>query len=182
MKNLILTIAFVLVSLVSFSQKLTRMTDLENRVLELVNEFRVSEGLPPVKWDKRTYDAANHHCKYLSDIVEVSHYETEDSKYVTEFVNLSDRLNKYVSVRATGMENIVDLNFIGVDTPEEWEALAVWIVEAWKTSPSHREGMLYDLEINSNLMYGGVSIYKVSDHPKYEGAQWGTVVLVMTVY
>ena len=182
MKNLILTIVFVLVSLVSFSQKLTRMTDLEIRVLELVNEFRVSEGLPPVKWDKRTYDAASHHGKYLSGDVQTSHDETEDSKFVTELVDLSDRMTKYVTFRATGMENIVEVNFVGVDTPEEWESLAHWIVDAWKESPSHRDGMLMDKRISSNLKYGGVSIYKVSDHPKYEGAQWGCAVLVLSVY
>jgi uncharacterized protein YkwD len=182
MKNLILTITFILVSLLSFSQKLTRMTDLEKRVLELVNEFRVSEGLPPVKFDERTYNAASHHCKYLGGDVQTSHDETEDSKFVTELVDLDDRLSRYVSIRATGMENIVELNFIGVETPEQWEALAQWIVEAWKNSPTHRAAMLFDFRLSANLEYGAVSIYKVSDHPKYGGAQWGSAVLVMTVY
>jgi len=170
MKKLI-TILLTLLTLVSFSQE--RQYELERLILEKVNEFRVSEGLLAVKWNDKVYDAAYHHAYYLTDReISLSHNEEYDKDNFTELMKAQDRIKYYYNENSWGVENLVGINFIWYNG--DVEKIAGWVVNAWINSPQHRRGMLFDSEGHGNLIFGAVSVLKVTD-----SCEWGRPTLVL---
>lgn len=177
MKNLILSIVFVLVSLTSFSQEKkydttqVRSVRLEKLVFKYINEYRVSLGRKPVKWDDKIYTVAAHHCHYLSFRgIKLSHFENEDRPNHTEVRYLCDRIRYFNIDSKESIENITSSFTLSLNTDADYERVARDIVNAWINSIAHKNAMT-----QYNLEAGAVAIYVV------EG-QWMRPVLVMTDY
>ena len=60
----IITLLFVFLSLTVYSQE--RINEAEHIIFDMVNNYRVSQGLEPVKWSNNVYGAAYHHSSYVS--------------------------------------------------------------------------------------------------------------------
>ena len=151
---------FALIYLSSIFAALTckgqeRVPELENIIFQKVNEFRMSEGLLPVKWNDNVYNAAEHHALYISERgIQVSHYEIDDKN-------------------AWGIECITNINFVWYKG--DLEKIAEWTVNAWINSPTHRKGLLFDYDGSiGTLKFGAVSVLKVTD-----SCEWARPVLVL---
>jgi len=155
-----------------------RVYELEKIIFKKVNEFRVSEGLSPVKWNDKVYDAANHHALYISKRgIQVSHYEIEsvyDKENFVEMRRAQDRIKHYYHENAYGIECIADINFVWYKG--DLEKIAEWTVNAWINSPDHRKGLLFESPSGTSLKFGAVSVLKVVDIVK---SGWARPVLVL---
>lgn len=173
MKRLI-TILLTFLTLTSFSQE--RVPELEKIIFDKVNQYRVSQGLEPVVWDDKVYDAAHHHALYISERgIDVSHYELRDKENFMELERAQDRIKYYYNERAWGIECITNINFVWYDG--DLEQIAEWTVNAWINSPKHRKGLLFDYDGSiGNLKFGAVSVLKVTDIVK---SGWARPVLVL---
>jgi len=177
MKNLFLSLVLVMVGLVSFSQEmktdttLVRQIKLEKLVLQYINDYRVSLGIKPVKWDDKIYVLASHQARYISYRgIELSHFQTQDRPNHTEVRYLCDRV-KYFNINSQeSIENITSAFTLGLNTQKDYEDVARKVVNSWINSIAHRNGM-----IQSNLEVGVVSIYLMEGH-------YMCPVLVMTEY
>ena len=177
MKNYI----FALIYLSSIFAALTckgqeRVPELENIIFQKVNEFRVSEGLLPVKWNNNVYNAAEHHALYISKRgIQVSHYEIEsvyDKENFVEMERAQDRIKHYYHENAWGIECITNINFVWYKG--DLEKIAEWTVNAWINSPNHRKGLLFESPSGTSLKFGAVSVLKVTD-----SCEWARPVLVL---
>tara|TARA_B100001250_G_C19748008_1_gene766296 strand:+ start:323 stop:838 length:516 start_codon:yes stop_codon:yes gene_type:complete len=154
-----------------FSQE--RVAELEKIIFEKINTYRTSQGLDPVIWNKKVYDAAYHHALYISERgIDVSHYELRDKENFMELERAQDRIKYYYNERAWGIECIANINFVWHDG--DLEQIAEWTVNAWINSPKHRKGLLFDNEGYGKLQYGAVSVLKVTDL-----CSWARPVLVL---
>ena len=177
MKNLFLSLVLVMVGLVSFSQEmktdttLVRQIKLEKLVLQYINDYRVSLGIKPVKWDDKIYVLASHQARYLSYRgIELSHFQTQDRPNHTEVRYLCDRV-KYFNINTQeSIENITSAFTLGMVTQKDYEEIAHEIVNRWINSIAHRNSM-----IQSNLEVGVVSILLMEGH-------YMCPVLVMSEY
>jgi len=177
MKNLFLSFVLVMVSLVSFSQEMKRDTTLvrqiklEKLVLQYINDYRVSLGIKPVKWDDKIYVLASHQARYLSYRgIELSHFQTQDRPNHTELRYLCDRV-KYFNINTQESIECLTSSFtLGFKNQKDYEDVAREIVNSWVISIAHRNGM-----IQSNLEVGVVSIYLMEGH-------YMRPVLVMSEY
>ena len=135
MNKTILNILFVFLTLNVFSQ-----TDLELKVFQKINDYRVENGLHRLKWDDATYKSTQIHTEYMVKDGKLSHTQNSETP------NWWDRLNKgYV----LGNENA---GYISVDGTEVEEEVSHSIVELWKSSAPHNKALL-----NKNATVGGVS-------------------------
>ena len=173
MKNII-TFLFTLLTLVSFSQE--RVHELEKLIFDKVNQFRVSEGLSPVKWNDKVYNAANHHALYISKRgIQVSHYEIKsvyDKENFVEMRRAQDTIKHYYHKDSWGVECITNINFVCYDG--DLGEIAEWAVNAWINSPDHRKGLLFESPSGTVLKFGAVSVLKVTD-----SCEWARPVLVL---
>jgi uncharacterized protein YkwD len=177
MKNLFLSLVLVMVGLVSFSQEmktdttLVRQIKLEKLVLQYINDYRVSLGIKPVKWDDKIYVLASHQARYLSYRgIELSHFQTQDRPNHTELRYLCDRV-KYFNINTQeSIECLTSAFTLGMVTQKDYEEIAHEIVNRWINSIAHRNGM-----IQSNLEVGVVSILLMEGH-------YMCPVLVMSEY
>ena len=151
-----------------------RVPELENLIFQKVNEFRISEGLLPVKWDDKVYKAAEHHALYISERgIQVSHYEIDDKENFIEMERAQDRIKHYYDKNAWGIECIANINFVWYKG--DLEKIAEWTVNAWINSPTHRKGLLFDYDGSiGTLKFGSVSVLKVTD-----SCEWARPVLVL---
>ena len=159
---------FALIYLSSIFAALTckgqeRVPELENIIFQKVNEFRMSEGLLPVKWNDNVYNAAEHHALYISERgIQVSHYEIDDRESFIEMERAQDRIKHYYDKNAWGIECITNINFVWYKG--DLEKIAEWTVNAWINSPTHRKGLLFDYDGSiGTLKFGAVSVLKVTD-------------------
>ena len=177
MKNLFLSLVLVMVGLVSFSQEmktdttLVRQIKLEKLVLQYINDYRVSLGIKPVKWDDKIYVLASHQARYLSYRgIELSHFQTQDRPNHTELRYLCDRV-KYFNINTQESIECLTSSFtLGFKNQKDYEDVAREIVNSWVISIAHRNGM-----IQSNLEVGVVSILLMEGH-------YMCPVLVMSEY
>lgn len=134
---------------------------LNRKVFEKINEYRASNNLTILSWDKGIYEGAKHHTdyEYLLNKEEIESASNQkdimvkarsghDETYVVPGIpgeNFELRSNKY--------------NFIGecvimysghIEYSEE--VIADWIVKAWKDSPSHNE-----ILIDPRYSYGAIA-------------------------
>ena len=177
MKNLILSIAFLLVELISFSQEkkydttLVRQIRLEKLVIQYINDYRVSLGRKPVKWDDHIYQVAAHHARYLAFRgIKLSHFETQDRPNHIEVRYLSDRIEYFKVPSQESIENITSAYVYEFETQKDYEKVAHEIVDHWIDSIAHKNSM-----IQSNMEVGAVAIFLEEGH-------YMVPVLVMTDY
>ena len=65
MKNLI-TILLLIISITSYGQ-----SELEVKIFKYFNEYRIENGLKPLKFDKKVLLAAQHHNTYLNKHIQI---------------------------------------------------------------------------------------------------------------
>jgi uncharacterized protein YkwD len=174
MKVLITILLVLVVSLTSYGQKykpdttMVRQTELEQLVFKYINEYRVSLGKKPVKWDDNVYKVAHHEARYLSHSeIELSHYQDQDRPNHKEIVFFYERLEYFNIKCGDAIENIQSGIVLHYPDKARMEKVAKQIVEAWIYSESHREAM-----IQYSLKRGAVAIYRINN-------SWGCPVLVM---
>lgn len=177
MKKLIFTLIVTLISLVSFSQKtkydttLVRQVKLEKLVLQYINDYRVSLGRKPVKWDDNIYRVAAHHARYLAFRgIELSHFETQDRPNHVEVRYFCDRVRYFNIPSRESIENITSAYVYEFETQKDYEKVAHEIVNNWINSIAHKNSM-----IQYNMEVGAVSIFLEEGH-------YMVPVLVMSDY
>jgi uncharacterized protein YkwD len=109
----------------------TNLTN-EGRVIELVNEQRAAQGLPPMKLSAALTDAARYHAADMSQDDYFNH-QTHDrsSGALVKICNWSDRLKVYYSIYNGLAENIA----YGHSSPSS-------VMEGWMNSSGHRANIL----------------------------------------
>tara|TARA_R110000824_G_scaffold337471_3_gene524059 strand:- start:558 stop:1145 length:588 start_codon:yes stop_codon:yes gene_type:complete len=173
MKKLI-TILLFLLTITSYGQKLITITingveqtveftppkseivgtncEAETVIFRMLNEYRKSQDKSIIQHSKCAYETAYHHAYYLGlDGVEYSHDETVDVPGFDEIITKSERIEKYCG-SGFGVECIasINLNYNSfVVTTINLEEACKRVVDLWVASPSHKEGLLYDLDLGS---------------------------------
>tara|TARA_R100001594_G_scaffold133395_1_gene174072 strand:- start:811 stop:1281 length:471 start_codon:yes stop_codon:yes gene_type:complete len=139
------------------------MYEAEKIIFEMVNSYRVSQGLKEVSWSDDVYNAAYHHSSYMSNEgVEFEHTERVDVEGHEEINDVQERIRKYCGDYAWGTECMAGLPLISFSNEPFDLKEACWeVVSSWISSPGHRKAMLFDLEGNGNLQFGAVSVIKV---------------------
>lgn len=104
----------------------------EARVIELVNEQRAANGLPPMKYNADLTNAARYHAADMKQDDYFNH-QTQDRSNGTlvRVCNWSDRLKRYYTVYNGLAENIA----YGYDSPES-------VMAGWMNSSGHRANIL----------------------------------------
>lgn len=184
MKNLILTIVFVLVSLFSFGQYVepkvikstyVEATEVEKNVLDEVNRQRKLHGLSACIFSQQAKDMSMYHAIYLSDYdSELSHDEPND---VENFVELSfeERADKFLKGKEVG-ECAQGGSLSNFNNESNWNVVvSKEIVTSWMNSPPHRAIIL-----NPKFRYFAVSILDETHHTdKGEKIKGSSPVLVL---
>ncbi|KKM24989.1 hypothetical protein LCGC14_1599570, partial [marine sediment metagenome] len=98
-------------------------SDIENEILYLVNEYRMSKGLISLEFDAETYDFALAHNAYMISEGNISH---------DNFKQRSSKLA--VNVGAGYVSENIGKNFVTAQA----------LVGAWKESHSHQKNMVGD--------------------------------------
>lgn len=106
--------------------------DYEARIIELVNEQRAGQGLPPMKFSAPLSDAARYHA---ADMLQDDYFnhQTHDrsSNTLVKVCNWSDRLKVYYTIYSGLGENIA----VGYTSPES-------VMAGWMNSSGHRANIL----------------------------------------
>ena len=148
-KILILFLTFI--SLVSYAQ-----TKLEIRIFKYFNDYRVENGLNPLKFDKKVLLAAEHHNNYLKDNGYPYNYILDNGHREKELTNASDRLKHY------GTTGFLSSGECILYTFREWKQndddLLKTAIESWDESLSHKRIMLLE-----NIDIGAISILELED-------------------
>ena len=132
MKKLI-PILLSLLTLVSYSQ-----TELDMLTFNALNEYRIEHGVKPLVFDSNIWKAAQHHSTYLSENGYPDNYVCSSGHHELELVEFTDRLRYYgVNWAGTAVECVTT----GGDYFSDVEN-ALYIINQWDNSPSHKEGML----------------------------------------
>lgn len=138
----IATILFVFISVLVMAQ-----TKLDTLVFNKVNDYRVSNNIPMLKWDTTCFNASRIHTDYLAKTGKVGH--TEDSlKETKDRLRVFDKRGKWTIINEIAVS--VNLNIKG---EVDFEKLATAVVEKWKSSRDHNVALLDYLFI----YFGGVS-------------------------
>lgn len=154
MRNkLLLLIAGLVLSISASAQ-----SQIDSVLFKLINEYRVSKGVQPMKWDSSISKMAVHHSEYMiqypytfhqavtGDFCTDSispHEERVPVQGIDRVVTVSDRFKRFVpgGYGIYGSENIC---FGGAGKYVNMSAneIAKDIFEGWKNSPKHNENML----------------------------------------
>lgn len=117
-----------------------QITDDEIECVKLVNKYRVKLGFNPLTFNKKLYDGAGIHAQYLEKLAErqkksnqaisLSHFQQN-----TDTPTPADRAKKAGYKPVTLGENIAY-------SPNEEKNTPEWIVEGWRHSPYHHNGLI----------------------------------------
>ena len=118
------------------AQNQCRINQFENRVFQLTNSIRHSNGLRPLKWNCRLIMAAKNHSQDMAKINRMSHSGSDGSTIAMR----AERVGYRYSYLA---ENVA----AGQRSPEQ-------VVDDWMKSPGHRRNIL-----NPNITEIGVGFY-----------------------
>jgi uncharacterized protein YkwD len=146
MKKLVLFSMLVL-SLVTHSQ-----TDLDFKVLKLVNEYRVENHLCPFTWDTIMFKVAVNQSNYMSSTGHLNHNQLKmDSTKFKVAPNFGTKFTSQgVNFNCTVYENCgVVFNTDKLSN----DAIAKDIVEAWKKSPPHNKLLLNSIMTNVGISH-----------------------------
>lgn len=107
-------------------------TAYEARIIELVNEQRAAQGLPPMKFNSSLTDAARYHAADMSQDDYFNHQTNDRSNgTLVKVCNWSDRLKVYYTIYSSLGENIA----LGYPSPES-------VMDGWMNSSGHRANIL----------------------------------------
>jgi len=157
MKRILITL-LTLLSLTVYGQE--RVNEAEKIIFDMVNNYRVSQGLDPVKWSNKVYGAAYHHSSYVAlDETPYCHSQSVDVPGHEEISDPQMRIKKYCGLYSWGTECIASMYlFSWDDEPFDIEKECATVVALWINSPGHKKAMLFDKEGNGNLTLGAVSV------------------------
>ena len=140
MNKTILNILFLFLTLNVFSQ-----TDLELKVFQKINDYRVENGVNRLKWDDATYKSTIVHTKYMVNNSELCHTEdSETPRFTSRLMLFQDK--SYI----IGNENVSRVSINGIE--DSIDKIADKILYSWKSSSGHNSVML-----SGGLIIGAVS-------------------------
>ena len=145
MKKLI-TILLLILTISSYGQT----------AIDLINKYRVENGVAELTLDTSIYKAAYLHSKYLHDNGYPYNYPLSSGHYEEVLVNPSDRLSAQgVPFLACG-ENIVSFtaNLVSEDGWVDMESVANYVLDRWINSPGHHR-----LMISPKPISGAIGVY-----------------------
>jgi len=129
----ILTVLLLILTISSYGQ-----TKLDMLTFNALNEYRIEHGVEPLVFDFNVWEAAQHHSTYLSENGYPDNYVCASGHHELELVEFTDRLRHYgVKWAGTAVECVTT----GGDYFSDVEN-ALYIINKWDSSPSHKEGML----------------------------------------
>ena len=184
MKNLISTIVFVLVNIVSIGQYVppkvikstyVEATEVEKNVLDEVNRQRKLHGLRPCVFCPIAKEMAKYHTIYLSNYTaDLSHDEPIDYENFVE-LTFEQRRDKYLKGKYVG-ECAQGGSLTNFSNEKNWNVVvSKEIVASWMNSPPHRAIIL-----DPKFRYFAVSILDETHHTdKGEKIKGASPVLVL---
>ncbi len=139
--------------------------------MDEINIYRVENCLNEIKWSNTAYNVAKNQAEYCSLIFDVKHDQTDS--FVEKVYNFKiepdfDKRfeNGGVKTNHTDFTTIAE-NLVKIPTGKKQEDIdikhvACMVIDAWKNSPGHNEGMLIP-----TLEFAGISNITVTDHQKF---------------
>lgn len=143
MKNLLTTLLLIL-TITSYGQ-----TKLDSLIFDMVNEYRVSNGLTAWVWDDNTFLIAEKHNEYQVKISDISHKELQDVEDHKEVSRLAHRFDVVFTNWMRCGENIAVVNTLDLSVEE----IAATTLEMWIASPPHNRTLLQPTKYE----YGAIS-------------------------
>ena len=187
MKNLMLVLV-LLVSGLGYSQKPSKVTQLptitkkvrdslkkiaaqpidlsvvEVELIEMINDYRVENGLHPLERHPLLDSAARFQSTYMCSVDDATHYNPEkgmenSDKRVTKFMG---KTSKYIVENSSNRSIYLSLR--------QNQELVENIFNGWRNSVGHNKVLLYPYTnlIGLSLVRLGDRIYSVMDSAKYE--------------
>ena len=130
MNKTILNILFVFLTLNVFSQ-----TDLELKLFQKINDYRVENGRHRLKWDDATYKSTQVHTEYMIKEGKLSHTEDSETPKFTNRLMLFQDDNWII-----GNENVSAVSTNHTDN--SIDEISDLILYSWKRSKGHNSAML----------------------------------------
>jgi len=130
MNKTILNILFVFLTLNVFSQ-----TDLELKVFQKINDYRVENGRHRLKWDDATYKSTQVHTEYMIKDGKLCHTEDSETPKFTNRLMLFQDDNWII-----GNENVSAVSTNHTDN--SIDEISDLILNSWKSSKGHNSAML----------------------------------------
>lgn len=126
----------------------------EKRIFELVNQFRVENGLPTLIYSKNLESTARYKSNSMVQFNYFSHY----------LPNHENKLLGYLIWDVYHLNcNVAGENIFKYEGPTSSKVTAEYMVESWKNSPTHRAAML-----STKYKYIGVGVvYKMDNSVIY---------------
>jgi uncharacterized protein YkwD len=153
MKNLIIILS-ILISILSYSQ-----TELDLKILNLVNEYRIENSLKPLVWDTIVVKVSGNQVDYMSTTGHLVHDQLEEDSVIFKVTKTFEEkfTNKGIDFRCFVFENCAVV--FNVDTLS-LNQIANYVVDGWKKSPIHNEIMLDPKMTNVGISHKKGNIYK----------------------
>ena len=150
MKNIII-ILLSLLTISSYGQN-----ELEIKIFKYFNDYRVENGVNPLKFDYKVFLAAQHHNNYLNDNGYPYNYNFYNGHREKELVYVSDRVKEYGTTTLLSSGECIAYVFRAIKQSDE--SLLMDVIKLWDKSPTHKEIMLLD-----NIDVGGISVLQLVD-------------------
>jgi uncharacterized protein YkwD len=170
MKKYFLIVLFALSSFLGYAQGVTDVINpnsfnqnfLEQLVQHKVNEYRKSQGLRPLIFDKNVYATAKDQADYIKVKNELTHDQTIRGK-----ATVADRLRFYTKASNFSVSENIARTFVlvpnynydangkaSLTTAKTYEDAAIYILNSWKQSAIHNKNMT-----SSEYSRAAVSLY-----------------------
>ena len=159
MKNIITTIVMFFLTFNIYAQ-----TELEHKILDEVNKYRLENGLGIIAWNDTAYPIAKNHSQYMKLSGVLSHDQIINVPNFVEQPNFDKRVSK--TGLDFGGENLAYLLDTFQNTPNRYDEMAKYTVKMWKESPTHNELML-----TNYFNIGAVSVM-YNNHFNYNGVKY----------
>jgi uncharacterized protein YkwD len=130
----------------------------EKRLFELVNDYRVKNGLKPVLWSEQVHQATDNHAFYLTKIEGLNHYQSKNVEDVAEKKGFMERITYYVPNPSMVGEIIAQCSYEDFKDSAYINSVPAAALELWKKSKRHNEIIL-----TAAYTQGAVSIYQDKD-------------------
>jgi uncharacterized protein YkwD len=153
MKILIL-ISSILISILSYSQ-----SELDLKILNLVNEYRIENNLNPLVWDTIMVKVSDNQVDYMSTTGHLVHDQLEEDTILFKVAKTFQEkfTNKGIDFRCFVFENCAVV--FNTDTLT-LNQIANYVIDGWKKSPIHNEIMLDPKMTNVGISHKKGDIYK----------------------
>ncbi len=121
-------------------KKNNQITDDEIECVKLVNKYRVQLGFNALVFNKKLYDGAGIHAKYIDKLATLQK-KTKGVLALSHFQQNTDTIRPVDRAKKAGY-NPTALGENIAYAPNENKNTPAWIVEGWKHSPYHHAGLI----------------------------------------